>query len=312
MSQGHYTPAGFVIGSTGVPAQAQLDDNGNLKVNVVTGGGGTTADTTANGSIGALNDAVTLTLDGMSTVGIDLHTSSPFVGILTFQSTVDGLSWVSHACEAQSDSNFTTGLQNLAPPTHLLFKGAIAGRSAFRVICTSYTSGFVTGINLRASAGAIEFNAVAANVAEIVLDLDTVATWVTNGAPVQGANFDGITGVTPLLPVTIGGHYASTQPTYSDDAVTSFASTIRGALIVAPGAEGFSVTPVRYTTEFDFTGDSLVYFGQALPGSSTGSAVWQIRKFTYDGSNNLASMVYADGESAFTKTWTSRAGYSYS
>lgn len=176
--------------------------------------------------------------------------------------------------------------------------------------------------------------------------------------PVQGINFDGITGAAPLSPVTVGGHYLATQPVYSDDAVTSFGSTQRGALVVAPGVEGFPISAValplptgastettlssvntvqgavadvpwvsgnatviallktiasKYITEFDFDGGTnLIYFGQALTSSSTGSDVWQIRKFAYDGSNNLVSMLYADGTTAFTKTWTSRASYTYS
>ena len=69
----------------------------------------------------------------------------------------------------------------------------------------------------------------------------------------------------------------------------------------------------KYASMFDNSGGSNpIYYGIAPPGASTGSAVWQIRKFAYDGSGNLTSMLYADGTNAFTKTWTSRAGYTYS
>lgn len=102
--------------------------------------------------------------------------------------------------------------------------------------------------------------------------------------PVQGSNFDGITGASPLSPVTVGGHYLVTQPVYSDDAVTSFASTQRGALIVAPGVEGFPISAVALplptgasTSALQTTGNTSLSsidtktpaLGQALAAAST-------------------------------------------
>lgn len=113
------------------------------------------------------------------------------------------------------------------------------------------------------------------------------------------------------LPLPTG---AATETTLST------VSTVQGAVADAAWVSGnatvialLKTIASKYIVEFDFSGGSnLIYFGQALTGSSTGSGVWQIRKFTYDGSNNLVSMLYADGTIAFTKTWTSRASYTYS
>lgn len=102
--------------------------------------------------------------------------------------------------------------------------------------------------------------------------------------PVQGSNFDGIIGAAPLSPVTVGGHYLATQPVYSDDAITSFGSTQRGALVVAPGVEGFSISAAALplptgasTSALQTTGNTSVgsidtktpALGQALAAAST-------------------------------------------
>jgi hypothetical protein len=57
-----------------------------------------------------------------------------------------------------------------------------------------------------------------------------------------------------------------------------------------------------------------VYIGLAAPGTSTGDALWQIRKLTFDGNNNVTAIEYADGTAGFTKEWDERStgGYVYS
>ena len=69
----------------------------------------------------------------------------------------------------------------------------------------------------------------------------------------------------------------------------------------------------EYISQMDFAGtSSLIYFGLAIPGSSIADGVWQIRKFSYDGLNNLSSMLYANGALNFDAIWNSRAALSYS
>ena len=67
----------------------------------------------------------------------------------------------------------------------------------------------------------------------------------------------------------------------------------------------------------EYSGTNLIYLGLARPGSSTSSAVWQIRKLTYDGSNNLISITWPQDTAShasndFQFSWTGRAGYTYS
>jgi len=53
------------------------------------------------------------------------------------------------------------------------------------------------------------------------------------------------------------------------------------------------------------------YIGKAAPGTAEGDLGWQIYKLSYDGSNNVTSRVYANGNYSFIYSWTLRATYDY-
>ena len=55
----------------------------------------------------------------------------------------------------------------------------------------------------------------------------------------------------------------------------------------------------------------LEYQGFAQPNSLTSAAKWQIRKFTYDSSNRLSDIKWANGTDNTTLIWNSRASYDY-
>jgi len=68
----------------------------------------------------------------------------------------------------------------------------------------------------------------------------------------------------------------------------------------------------QYTLANDFDGSgNPIYVGRAAPGSSKASAVWQIRKLTYSGTNPT-DYQYANGSTAFNAVWDNRAALSYS
>lgn len=74
-----------------------------------------------------------------------------------------------------------------------------------------------------------------------------------------------------------------------------------------------NVDGVRYTVALDFlSGTNPIYIGLAQVGSPKASTVWQIRKLTFDGSNNVTDIQYAGGTAAFTSAWDNRASLSYS
>jgi hypothetical protein len=63
---------------------------------------------------------------------------------------------------------------------------------------------------------------------------------------------------------------------------------------------------------FEYDGsNNMIYHGISEPGSIQSAALWQIKKFSYDGAGNLISLLYADGSLGFSKVWNNRAAYAY-
>lgn len=67
----------------------------------------------------------------------------------------------------------------------------------------------------------------------------------------------------------------------------------------------------------EYTGTNLIYKGFARPGAAEGSLVWQIAKMSYDGANNLLTILWPQDANAHASTeymfsWTARATYTYS
>ena len=55
-----------------------------------------------------------------------------------------------------------------------------------------------------------------------------------------------------------------------------------------------------------------IYLGIASPGTPTSSSLWQIRKLTFDGGNNVTAIQFAGGTANFNSVWDDRASLSYS
>ena len=68
----------------------------------------------------------------------------------------------------------------------------------------------------------------------------------------------------------------------------------------------------NFVSALDYDGSNqLLYTGKALPGSSKASALWQIKKYLYSGSN-LTDIQYADGNNNYDNIWNDRTTYTYS
>lgn len=71
------------------------------------------------------------------------------------------------------------------------------------------------------------------------------------------------------------------------------------------------------TYELDYVGGTnAIYIGEARPGSSLASAVWQIKKIAYDANNNITSIKWPENtlgaaSNDYQFIWNSRAGYTY-
>lgn len=68
---------------------------------------------------------------------------------------------------------------------------------------------------------------------------------------------------------------------------------------------------VDYATRVDFDGETIIYRGEAVPGSAESSAVWRIRRITLNAEGD-ATTEYAEGDAQFDNIWNDRASLSYS
>lgn len=61
----------------------------------------------------------------------------------------------------------------------------------------------------------------------------------------------------------------------------------------------------------DFVSDTVLYVGQALPGTATTVAAWRIKRVTL-GPGDDVTEEWAGGSNAFSRVWDDRASLSYS
>jgi hypothetical protein len=66
------------------------------------------------------------------------------------------------------------------------------------------------------------------------------------------------------------------------------------------------------TTLLDYVaGTNPIYIGKSYPGATTSDPVWQIKKLTYDGNDNVTSVKYSGGSPNATDVWDNRATLTY-
>jgi len=75
---------------------------------------------------------------------------------------------------------------------------------------------------------------------------------------------------------------------------------------------------IGYTNLFDYDGNgNLIYQGWALSYQSNGgspnaaSGIWSIKKFTYNGSNQITTIQWANGQPSLINVWNNRASLNY-
>lgn len=73
----------------------------------------------------------------------------------------------------------------------------------------------------------------------------------------------------------------------------------------------FPMSPMVTKLDYD-GGANPIYIGVANPGSATSSAVWQIKKLTWDGNNNPTSILAANGTTEYNQIWDNRVSLTYS
>ena len=60
----------------------------------------------------------------------------------------------------------------------------------------------------------------------------------------------------------------------------------------------------------DDNADGNTYFGEAVPGTATSAAGWQILRMNVSGT--VTSFKYANGDSGYTNVWDNRTSLTYS
>ena len=59
------------------------------------------------------------------------------------------------------------------------------------------------------------------------------------------------------------------------------------------------------------SGSNIIYVGVAEPATTSGAALWQIKKLSYDAVGNVTDLMFASGASTFSHVWNNRYGYQY-
>ena len=64
------------------------------------------------------------------------------------------------------------------------------------------------------------------------------------------------------------------------------------------------------TQKIEYDGsNNAIYIGRAQPGTAVSAAGWNICKLTYDGSNNMTDLKWANSSDNFEFIWNDRASY---
>jgi len=76
------------------------------------------------------------------------------------------------------------------------------------------------------------------------------------------------------------------------------------------GYAHYNVDETPLTALIDTSGGTVIYLGEALPGTATSDPLWRIKKVNISGAN--ISIAWAAGTPTFQNIWDNRASYAYS
>lgn len=112
-------------------------------------------------------------------------------------------------------------------------------------------------------------------------------------------------------PDSFGGIFRLTCSGLTSGSVTVYATTTAPVQVPVVAANVFALPSHTTALEFDVN-DNPLYIGLAKQGSAKSAAKWQIRKLTWDVSDNPTDIQYANGVTDFNQVWNDRASLSYS
>lgn len=77
-----------------------------------------------------------------------------------------------------------------------------------------------------------------------------------------------------------------------------------------PGSPGIAEDAVPYAKRTDVVSDSLIYIGEAIPGTAESSPQWRISRLTFAVDGDVTTQ-WAGGTALFDKVWADRAQLEY-
>jgi hypothetical protein len=255
----------------------------------------TDADTTATGSLGALNNAVTLVMAGEMGAGMQLLAGSLIGTIVAEVSTDGGNSWTATFFDDPTTSNIVPSITfaSANPATTRSIVGA-GGASSVRVRVSAYTSGTAT-CNMRASfthdpsvlfagqAGSTAQPPTAAQIAGWDAATTTLRVPAVKSASTAAAATDQALVVTmsPNSAASDNGYVTTAAPTYTNNSIANLSLDTTGALRITPNDRTASgnLTAVNQTVAISTIGCGDT--GIQIAGTFVGTVVFE---GTVDGS----------------------------
>jgi len=68
---------------------------------------------------------------------------------------------------------------------------------------------------------------------------------------------------------------------------------------------------INLQQRLEYTGTNVTYIGFAPPEAAESDSMWLIKKYVYDGSDQVIKITLADKSKAFDKRWDNRTAYAY-
>ena len=117
--------------------------------------------------------------------------------------------------------------------------------------------------------------------------------------------------VDPITVIETEVTVVETSPAVAQVVVDDASATV--IEVLSPGPQTF-IQPEElemYAKRVDFISDTLLYRGEATPGSAESAAVWRIRRIAFAADDDVTEE-WATGAATFDQVWDDRASLSYS
>jgi hypothetical protein len=280
---GYLTAPGITLASTAATAAQQALVVALSPNSPVTVSSSLLADRIVTGTISALSGAVTISCQGLGTVGITI--TGTWVGSLTFEGTIDGTNWFDMFPLEGVLNNDIFFVSPVTSANGQFFVSA-AGLFEFRVIATAYTSGTAT-VTLEGNQAVAAITTVNIQGNGNGAEVGGVYSWFTNDIS-DGSAAGGTASAYSSL---AGGIYNSSPPALSSGQQASlqldssgnlkvnagtFTSTLTADRIAGPTSASMSSTVLSMSTQ------GVGTVGVTVTGTWSGTLTFQ---GTIDGTN---------------------------